>query len=64
MDYKNHHPANRELTDDELNLVTGGDFFDGHVRTNGEDPLFRIFMLAAKATFYEGMWYSGYGVKM
>jgi bacteriocin-like protein len=48
----------RELTDDELNLVTGGDFFDGHARTNGDDPFVRVTMLAAKAAFYEGMWYS------
>jgi bacteriocin-like protein len=58
---KNLNAETRELTDDELNLVTGGNFFDGHVRTNADDPVFQVVMLAAKATFYQGMYYSTQG---
>ncbi len=43
------------LTDDELKGVSGG------VITNGDDPRFQVFLLAAKAAFYQGMWYSDNG---
>jgi len=45
----------RILTDEELNGVSGG------VRTNGDNPAVQVFMLAAKAAFYQGMWYSSNG---
>jgi hypothetical protein len=44
----------RILPDDELKGVSGG-------LTNGDDPRFQVFMLAAKAAFYQGMWYSSAG---
>jgi len=45
----------RILTDEELNGVSGG------VRTNGDNPAVQVFMLAAQAAFYQGMWYSSNG---
>jgi hypothetical protein len=45
----------RILPDDELKGVSGG------VITNGDNPAFQVFMLAAKAAFYQGMWYSSNG---
>jgi hypothetical protein len=44
----------RGLTEEELTIASGG-------RTNGDDPLYQVFLLSAKATFYQGMWYQSNG---
>jgi hypothetical protein len=49
--------ANRVVTDEELDGVSGGG------RTNGDNPVVQVVILAAKEAFYQGMWYSTQGWK-
>ena len=46
-----------ELTAEQLEDVSGGG------RTNGDNPIVKAVVVAAKATFYQGMWYSSQGWK-
>jgi bacteriocin-like protein len=45
------------MSDEELNGITGGG------RTNGDNPIVQTVILAAKETFYQGMWYASQGWK-
>jgi hypothetical protein len=43
-----------ELTSTQLERVSGG-------RTNAQDPFVQVVLLAAKAAFYQGMFYADQG---
>jgi len=53
----NTHNDNRIMSDEELNCISGGG------RTNGDNPVVQVVLMAAKETFYKGMWYASQGWK-